>query len=395
LVACKGDGRFKEFWAMDQMTNRERLLASARGQAVDRLPFFHYWRHCQFGWAERECRNRGMALNCIRKPYTTRLHGVEVGEQSAKVDGRSVIRRTYSTPVGSVYEDEWREPGVGQWKGNRSWRGVSPWLSARIIKEPRDYEVATYIVEHTEYVADYFPLEQAAEWLGDDGIVLDHLPRSPLQTLLVDWIGSEGGRCFYHLADYPELVEGLAGALAKARQPLYEIAAHSPAPIAMFGENIDGMLLSPSLFAKYCLPEYEKQAAVLHPAGKLMAFHLDGRLASLKELIGQTPIDIVEAFHPPPMGDLSLADALAAWPEKTIWLGFPGSAYVLGPRAVREQALEILRQAGTGDRLVVAMSTENLVANENLLALTAVLEGATLPLNAATIEPISKRTAAV
>lgn len=334
-----------------------------------------------------------MALNCIRKPYTTHMHGVEVSEQRATVDGRTVVRRTYSTPVGSVYEDEWGEAGVGQWKGNRSWRGVSPWLSSRMIKGPEDYRVATYIAENTEYVADYFPLEQAIDWLGDEGLVLDHLPRSPMQTLLVDWIGSEGGRCFFHLADYPDLVEGLAGVLATAREPLYQIAARSPAKATMFGENVDGMLLSPSIFAKYLMPEYEKQAAVLHPAGKLMAFHMDGRLACLKDLIARTPIDIIEAFHPLPMGDLPLAEALAAWPEKVIWLGFPGSVYLLGPVAVREKALEILREAGTGERLVVAMSTENLVSNENLLALTGVLERAYLPLTDGTIESIAADTA--
>jgi hypothetical protein len=35
--------------------------------------------------------------------------------------------------------------------------------------------------------------------------------------------------------------------------------------------------------------------------------------------------------------------------------------------------LDLLGQAGCGNRLAVAMSTENLVTNENLLALTAAL----------------------
>jgi hypothetical protein len=35
------------------MTYRERILAASRKQAADPLPFFHYWRHSQTGWAER------------------------------------------------------------------------------------------------------------------------------------------------------------------------------------------------------------------------------------------------------------------------------------------------------------------------------------------------------
>jgi hypothetical protein len=116
------------------MTRRERILAAAKKQRADRLPFFHYWRHSQIGWAERECRNRGMGMNWVRPPYTEKLHGVEVTEKRAVVEGRPVIRRTYSTPLGSVSEDEFREPGAGQWHANRSWKGNQPWITERLIR---------------------------------------------------------------------------------------------------------------------------------------------------------------------------------------------------------------------------------------------------------------------
>jgi hypothetical protein len=66
-----------------------------------------------------------------------------------------------------------------------------------------------------------------------------------------------------------------------------------------------------------------------------MAVHMDGRLNVLKDIIAETPIDIIEDFHPPPMGDLSLRDALKHWKEKVIWIGFPGSIYSEGPEATR------------------------------------------------------------
>jgi hypothetical protein len=370
------------------MTRRERILAATKKQRADRLPFFHYWRHCQIGWAERECRNRGMGMNWARPPYVEKLHGVEVSETRAVVAGRSIIRRTYTTPVGSVFEDEFREPGVGQWHAMRSWKGNQPWITERLIKGPGDYRVMQYLVEHTEYVADYFPIEQAIEWLGEEGVVLDNLPHSPMQMLMIHWIGSEGGRFFYHLADYPELVEGLCRATSKSREPLYEIAARSPAPIALCGDNIDGVLVNPKLFQKFFMPEYEKQARVLHQNGKLMAVHMDGRIGVLKDLVARTPIDIIEALHPPPMGDLPVGEALSLWSDKAIWLGFPGSIYELGPQATKEFALQLLGEVGAGDRLAIAMSTENQVSNDNLRMLTAVLENADLPLTPEAIKRI-------
>ncbi len=102
---------------------------------------------------------------------------------------------------------------------------------------------------------------------------------------------------------------------------------------------------------------------------------MDGRLGVLRDLIARSPVDVVEAFHPPPMGDISLGDALEAWPGKAIWVGFPGGTYQLGPAATTELAVGLAHEAVGSGRVAIAASTENIVSNENLLALTAVLEG--------------------
>lgn len=378
---------------MGEMTRLERITAASRGLRADRLPFFHYWRHSQIGWAERECRNRGMGMSWVRPCAVEVMHGVETTQRSVRTPLGTVLETEYSTPVGKLYTQHKMEPGVGQWHPGRSWRDVSPWQTAHRIKTPEDYAVAKYIVEHTEYVPDYFPLEQAMEWLGDDGMVLVGLPPSPMQTLLIDWIGTDEGRFFYHYADHRELIEDLYAALCKAREPLFEIAARSPAPAVMCGENIDGFMDDPRLFRTYFMPVYEQQASVLHAHGKLMAVHMDGRLDNLKHLIAETPIDIIEAFHPIPMGNVPLREALALWPDKIIWVGFPGSVYELGPAETVRFTLDLLREAIPGDRVVIEVSTENLVSNENLLALTSVLEKARLPLTEDSIAEIERSLA--
>jgi hypothetical protein len=356
-----------------KMTRRERIMAASQGAMPDRLPFFHYWRHSQMGWAERECRNRGMGMCWTRPCHVERLHDVAVSESQVSWNGKVAWRRTYSTPVGEVWQTELRERGVGQWHANRSWNDVSPWQTDRLIKQPQDYAVVQYMVEHTEYEADYFPIEQAMDWLGEEGVVLSALPHSPMQTLMIDWVGSEGGRIYYHLADHPRIVEGLYQALCKSRAALCEMAARSPAAVVMCGDNIDSFLVSPQLFERYFMPVYAQQAGVLHEHGKLMAVHMDGRLDVLKDLIAQTDIDIVEALHPPPMGDMSVVEALEAWPQKSLWVGFPSSVYAQGPEATATFARQLVAQAGDSGRVVIEASTENLVSNENLLALAGVL----------------------
>lgn len=375
---------------MTEMSRRERIMTASRKERSDRLPFLHWWRHMQIGWAERECRNAGMGVAWARPCYVTKMHNVDVTEIKGASMGTGIVRINYSTPMGSVYVDEKREPGVGQWHAMRSWKDVSPWQISRLIKKPEDYEVVKYIVDNTEYILDYFPLEQAKEWLGDDGVVAAEITRTPMSRLMIEWIGSEEGRFYIHHARYPDLVGELYKAMSKNIAPLYEIAAKSPADIIFCPENTDGYLVSPALFEKYFMPEYAKCARILHEQGKLMAVHMDGRLKVIKDLIAKTPIDIIEALHPPPMGDLPVNEALKLWKDKVLWVGYPGAIYALGAEAVKNHTLELLRSVLPGERLVIEMSTENLVSNESLLMLTSVLENAELPLTVDKIEKIEK-----
>ena len=375
---------------MTEMTRRNRILATSRKERADRLPFIHNWRHSQLGWAERECRNRGMGISWARPCYIQKMHNVEFTEKRDASTGTVEVRRTYATPVGSIYMDEKEEPGVRQWHAQRSWNDVQPWAKSRLIKKPEDYDILKYMVENTEYIPDYFPIEQAKEWLGDDGVVLSWIPKTPMSQMMIEWVGSEEGRFYIHYARYRDKVEELYEAMSRSLEPVYEIAAKSPAEIIWIPENLEGYLVNPMLFEKYFMPEYEKCARVVHEHGKLLGAHMDGRLDVLKELIAKTPIDIIEALHPPPMGDLPISEALSLWKEKVIWLGYPGAVYTLGPEEVKKHALELLRSVVPGERLVITMSTENLVSNENLLMLTSILENAELPLTEEKIDRIEK-----
>ena len=102
---------------MAEMTPRERIMAVSHKKRADKLPFFQQWTNCHTGWAERKCRNRGMALTWTRPPYVIKFHGVGITEEQKVVSGQTIFRRTYGTPAGSVFEEEKREAGVALWHG--------------------------------------------------------------------------------------------------------------------------------------------------------------------------------------------------------------------------------------------------------------------------------------
>ena len=89
-------------------------------------------------------------------------------------------------------------------------------------------------------------------------------------------------------------------------------------------------------------------------------------LSVFKDLIAQTGIDVIEAFTPPPIGDLSVAEARKAWGEKTIiWVNFPETVFLYGDEATKQYTTDLLRSDPSG-ALVIGMTELGLygIANE-------------------------------
>jgi hypothetical protein len=86
---------------------------------------------------------------------------------------------------------------------------------------------------------------------------------------------------------------------------------------------------------------------------------MDGLLDQLKDLIGQTKLDFIEAFTPPPMGNLSVADALKAWPDKLVWINFPAVVIAEGDtEKSRKYTLDLLNSIDPTQRFLIGC-TEN------------------------------------
>ena len=366
------------------MHPRERMLALVRGQAPDRIPFFHTDHHLLRGEKEREARNRGLGLLVYRPCYVESLPNVEIVTKHVN----NKLKRTYSTPVGSLTEVQ--EIGVGYGNAGyafRDWKGVIPAIREFLVKKPEDYKVLKFIVENLHYEPYYYAVQDQLEHLGHDGLVVSDLPYEPLERLLLDWV--DWKRLYIDLARKPTVIDEIVQILeSKYEQELFPIAAQSPSEVVRYGGNVDSLLVSPSMFHEYYLPSYSRFADLMHSNGKLLNVHMDGRLNALAAEIARSRVDVVEAFTPPPMGDLPIDKALKLWKDKIIWINFPSAISTLPklpPREVKEYLAEQLRLLIPGVRVALIVSTENRVPEENLMAMVEVMEEATLPLSTAKI----------
>ena len=162
--------------------------------------------------------------------------------------------------------------------------------------------------------------------LGEDGVSLAWTTRSPYQQMYIEMMGLE--RMVLDRADaLPEFVS-LHQALDELAERIYRLVVQSPASLVWCPDNLTDLVAGGPVFESYYIPYYNRVADIAAQAGKIVVSHFDGRLASLVEPLSRTRLPVIEAFTPPPMGNLSVAQAKAAWPDKVVWINFPGSVFL-------------------------------------------------------------------
>lgn len=308
------------------MTPRERVLAVYRNQRPDRPPVGIYGRYNRPGAAERRARNQGLALlvfhpltSLLAPPwhvspgYVSEVRGAEFSIRHVHESGRRVEERRYATPVGDISQQIIQDAGSG-----------SDWIRKHYLTTPEDYKVMQYLVEHTVFAPQAGPLRRLREELGEDGVVLGRLDRSPFQKLLIELADPET-----FLVDYltePGPIETLLAMLEERLSRQVDLALELPVEAVWQPDNVTADMTPPAIFEKYCAPFYRKQGAKLRAAGKAYLVHLDGRLAPLAAAIAGSTFDVVESFSFAEMGnDLSETEALRLWPDKVLCPNFPAS----------------------------------------------------------------------
>jgi hypothetical protein len=322
------------------MTLREQLLAFYRRQNTGKIPWAAYGGFLlPTGWNERQLRNAGCgwiqwAPVCSWLPpgmshmngwmFESEAKNVEMSVRFCWKDGHRAIHRVYETPVGSVWEELREEPGYH-----------SLWVKKFFIETPGDYEVMKYIVEHTVFRPSYEAFLEAQANLGEDGVELAVVDRSPFQKMLLELCGTE--RLTFDLLENREMVEDLMQTMDRKQDEAFALVARSPADAVWIVDNITGDITTPDVFRRYCAPFYKKQMDLLHRNGKVAAVHFDGRLKSIQDLIAATDIDCIESFTLPEMGgNVPIEAANSVWKDKSVAANIPACLCQRSAGEVRE-----------------------------------------------------------
>jgi len=327
------------------MTHRERLMTVLRGGKADRVPFTCYdWLIPNTGTGRR-LRQGDLTPIASVGLFKANCPGVTVEREETTVEGKRRVNSRIKTPVGELTEVAGFEPGYG-----------SRWILEHFIKSPDDYRVMQHVYDHTTVEPAWEGWVEGDRAMGEEGIVLGYIDPIPAQVLLVETMGTEAWSQSVVL--YPDEFAELHDSLARIHKRQADIAADSPAEVIWFPDNITGLIMSPKYYETCCVPVYDYACRSLHQAGKLCFAHYDGANKPLADLIAKTDLDIIEAFTPPPMEQMTVAEARVAWPDKVLSLNFPGNLFREPDYLIRRWTTEYLEQGGDEGRFIIGC-TEN------------------------------------
>jgi hypothetical protein len=311
------------------MTNREKILATFKREKIDRVvwqPRIEHWYNVnkKRETLPEEYRNKGLieiydALEASIRYYygegaylkISYSNGADVKEEWKK---NEIILR-WSSPHGELIQ-RYKLAEFGY-----SWSPLE-----YPIKRIEDLKIMEYILRHRRIKFNYTAYNKAEKVIGDRGVIQFWTERSPLQRLILDYMGFEN--TIFALHDYLDKIEDFLKVIEETDDPLYEVIAECPCRIQNFGENIDSNLDSPPLYEEYLLPYYKKRVEQLHNSGKFCYIHMDGSLKPLLPYINKSGFDGIEAATPLPQGDVSLKELKDAMGDTILLDGIPAIMFL-------------------------------------------------------------------
>ncbi len=310
------------------MTPRERIISLLKGRQPDQVPWFgdlDYWANSLI---KRGLKPEGFIHS---DDYIRWHHEQGVGFylqgyfpyrqifSNCSVHNRYEGYRHYkeiTTPLGSVRE---------------CWEYIPASFSEapveHFMKTDADIPVLKYIYENTRFEPDYKLAYQRKQQVGDQGIVLCYLPKSPFMHLLA----LEGGVVSVTMAALttPDEFQELLGVMKKAFDQAAMIAVDSPAEVLMIPENLSSEMVGPDLFNTYMYGYQKEWTDKIKEAGKYSFIHMDGTLGGLLQPEASVGFSVLEALTPFPVGDLKFEDiaCMTGDSKSILWGGLPGSYF--------------------------------------------------------------------
>lgn len=328
------------------MTSRERILGMLKGEKIDRIPWcadLAYWidylndehlmpeKYLQDQTAQqKETLSQGLAAPFNGKglldlhrdlqtgfylqgyfPFATIYDGVEV---STELHG-TTRTTTVKTPYGDMQE---------VWEYGYNSHSWGPRI--HMVKDEEDLKKVRYLYEHTYYEPDYQLARERNQLIGDAGVNLVYMPKSPVMEMIALRSGIEA--VTYMIMDEPDEWNETMAVMEQKHDQACEIALRAPAECIMIPDNLSSGSIGRKFYREYAFDYSKKWTGRIRSAGKYSFVHLDGTVNPLLTEVCEAGFDVVEGLTPYPVGDMKYSQMRGLANDKAIlWGGIPGGFF--------------------------------------------------------------------
>src|SRR4030042_495377 len=320
------------------MTPRVRILKTLKGEKADQGPWLgdlDYWATSLIAQGKRpaDVKASDQYIEWHRRlgvgfylqgyfPFQEIIQGCEVKEWK---EGELRYRRI-RTPLGTLEEC---------WKWSELTYSEAPIV--RLVKSVSDLPAYRYLFENMRYEPDYAFAEKRARQVGEMGVVLCYLPRTPFMRMVAIEAGIENIVTMY--ADNPEAFNETFQALVASEDRSRQLAVESPPEILMMPENLSAEMVGPRFFDLFLRDFQSRWSRKIIAVGKFSCIHMDGTLKGLLREESGIGLTFIEAMTPAPVGDLPIRewDRHRGGANVIYWGGIPGSYF---PPAVGDEEFD-------------------------------------------------------
>ncbi len=310
------------------MTRRERLLTILKGEQPDQVPWFgdmDYWAN---SLVKRGLKPKDFVLS---DDYIKWHRDLGVGFY---LQGYF----PYKQVISNCNIKDW-------WEGNKHYKSIETPIGTvrecweyvpksfcdapveHFMKSEAEIPVMKYIYENTSFEPDYDQALLRKKQVGDQGVVLCYLPKSPFMHLMA----LEAGVMAVTLSALTAPVEfkDLLDTMKKVFDKAAQIAVDSPAEVLMIPENLSSEMVGPDLFKLYMYDYQKEWTSKIREAGKYSFIHIDGTLTGLLKHEAAVGFSVLEALTPHPVGDMKWEDLdrFVGDSKSILWGGIPGSYF--------------------------------------------------------------------
>jgi uroporphyrinogen-III decarboxylase len=310
------------------MTPRDRILAILKGEQPDQVPWcgdLDYWANSLI--------KRGLKPGdfILSNDYIQWHRDLGVGFY---LQGYFPYKQILS----NCKENEWYE-------GNKHYKEISTPAGAvrecweyiptsysdgpveHFIKSAADIPVMKFIYKNARFEPDYDIANLRRRQVGDQGVVLCYLPKSPFMHLMALEAGVEA--VTMAALTMPDELKDLLDTMKTAFDQAAQIAVDCPAEVLMIPENLSSEMVGPDLFKLYMYDYQKEWTGKIRQAGKYSFIHIDGTLAGLLQHESEVGFTVLEALTPYPVGDMKFEELepFTGDSKSILWGGVPGSYF--------------------------------------------------------------------